>query len=193
MLKSQAAHSLFLTIFFLVVGFILQGAQPSFGQSSSLFNQLIETSKAEMTKKKEKLLVSTSIPKRLATPVLKAFRKDLPFIKEIKYQRIHTVPPLQAQLLEIIQGKNPKTDIMTISSELWPEYRKAGQFIKPPFDYHQLAKSLPTDWGEVDARAIDPKGYYIATTGLSRGIAYNKETVPADKAPKNWEDCLDPM
>jgi hypothetical protein len=39
-------------------------------------------------------------------------------------------------------------------------------FVKPPFPYQQLAKSLPPDWGSLDSRAIDANGYYLAASAL---------------------------
>ena len=37
-----------------------------------------------------------------------------------------------------------------------------------------------------------PEGYWTWGTIIMAGIAYNPKTVPADQAPKNWRDMLDP-
>jgi ABC-type Fe3+ transport system substrate-binding protein len=76
--------------------------------------------------------------------------------------------------------------------EAWTQLRDAGMFVKPPFSYKQLMKSMPASWGPLDERAIDNDGYYIAGSALIRIIAYNKNLVPANKIPKKLEDCLDP-
>ena len=178
---------------FLISGLIFLGAQSASGQSGSLFNQLVEASKAEMAKKGGKLSLGMEWPKRDAVPVLAAFRKAFPFIKETVYTRESKTGPIARLLILIQQGKFPDYDIMHIASEFWPQYEKAGVFVKPPFDYKKLAKSLPLDWPKLHPRVIDPKGYFIATTGLARGNAWNPEIVPKGKEPTTWEACLDPM
>ncbi|HWP60874.1 MAG TPA: extracellular solute-binding protein [Candidatus Acidoferrales bacterium] len=169
-------------------------ARPSAAQTGDSFKNLVEASRAELEKKKGELTIGTEWVEELARPTLKAFQQEFPFIKKITFNRMSKVENMQRMLIEVQQGKTPKFDITTISSEVWPDYKKAGLFLKPAFDYHKLARSLPPDWGAIDPRAIDPNGYYIAGTALIRGgIVYNTETVPADKAPKGWEDCVNPI
>jgi ABC-type Fe3+ transport system substrate-binding protein len=99
---------------------------------------------------------------------------------------------MQRMLMEARVGRNPPFDILNISHESWPDYAKAGLFPKPLFSYKALIKALPKGWTTPDPRIVDPNDEYMATTGLARGIAYNKNAV-ADKAPKDWKDCLDPL
>ena len=168
--------------------------QSSFAQTANSFRNLVDASKAELEKKKGELTIGLEWVEELANPTLKSFQQEFPFIKKITYNRMSKVENMQRLLIEVQQGKTPKFDITTISSEVWSDYRKAGLFLKPAFEYQKLAKSLPPDWGTIDPRAIDPNGYYVAGTGLIRGgIVYNTETVPTDKAPKGWEDCISPM
>ena len=180
----------------LTIGLVFWGiayASPAISAQAKLFNQLLETSKAEMAKKGGVLTVTLEWPEDEGKAVLEAFKKEFPFIKEIAYERTRTVDAMQRVLLEFKAGRSLKYDIMHVSMEAWPAYQEAGAFPKPPFSYKELVKSLPSDWPTPDPRSVDPKGEYIATTGLVRGIAYNKNIVPPDKAPRRWDDCLDPM
>ena len=186
--KRVRAHGLWVML--MIVGFILGNCRVVSAQSS-LFGQLQSASKTEMSKTKGKLLIGMEWPAALARPVLAEFTKDNPFISDLKYRRERRVENMQRILVEVQQGKIPDYDILHISSESWDSFEKAGLFPKPPFDYKALAKSLPADWGEVDARGIDPNGYFIAAAGLARGIVYNNQIVPANQAPKEWNDCLD--
>ncbi|MPZ39905.1 MAG: extracellular solute-binding protein [Rhizobiales bacterium] len=75
-------------------------------------------------------------------------------------------------------------DLVNVSGELRPQYIKAG--VITPLDWSKL-------FPNVQPTLIDPNGYFLAA-GMSRyGIIYNTSLVSSDKAPKRWEDCLDPM
>lgn len=155
------------------------------------FSQLMEASKAEMAKKGGKLLVALEWEAG-GKQIVEAFKKELPAIKEASFERVRTTDQMQRILVEYRAGRIPKYDIVHVSFEAWPSYRDAGVFVKPPVPYKELLKSLPADWPEPDPRAVDREGYFIATAGLARGIVYNKDSVSPNKAPKKWEDCLDP-
>lgn len=157
-----------------------------------LFTQLVAASKAELEKKDGKLIVGFTWPKRQAKPILAAFKKEFPFVKKISYSRTRTVSLAQRMLIQYKGGNPPSIDIPYISNDVWPAYRQEGVFVKPRFPYLELAKSLPKGWPALDPRIFDPKGYYLASTASVRGIAYNKNLIPPDQAPKGWDDCLDP-
>ena len=160
---------------------------------ASAYEQLVKQAESEMAQKDGKLFITLEWPGRDTKKVFPAFKKAFPFIKDISYERIHSVAPHQRMLIEIQQGNIPKFDIMGISSELRGQYKKLGLLVKPPFEYKALASSLPSDWPALDERALDPQGYFIATTGLARGNAWNPQMVPKGKEPTTWEACLDPM
>jgi ABC-type Fe3+ transport system substrate-binding protein len=157
-----------------------------------LFNQLVERSRSEMSRGPGKLTVLLDLPAKEVTPVLRAFQKEFPFVKDMPYTRMNRTEEFQRLILESRAGRTPEVDIGHAQFEAWTELRDAGMFVKPPFSYQELAKSLPPDWGPLDARAIDTNGYYLAASALIRVIAYNKNIVPANKAPKGLNDCLDP-
>lgn len=159
---------------------------------NDLFSQLVAASKVEVAKKNGKLVVAFPWPKRQARPVLAAFKKDFPFVKKITYARSRKVSQAQKMLMEYTGGGTPSFDIPYINNEMWPAFKKQGVFVKPPFSYVELSKSLPQGWPKVDPRNMDPEGYYLSVSASLRGIAYNTKLVPANQAPKGWEDCLDP-
>ena len=186
MLRRQWFSSGFAIAFFLC-------AQHVFAQSANPFTKLVEASKAEAAKKGGKVTIGTNWTGEQAKPILEAFKKDFPFITQPRFERMRRIEDHQRALLEYKAGRPPAIDVTSISSEVWPEYHSAGAFVKAAFSYRELAKFLPKDWPPLDSRVIDSDGYFLATSGASRGIAYNKNLVPPDKAPKGWEDCLDPM
>jgi ABC-type Fe3+ transport system substrate-binding protein len=179
----------------LVVLFIseLFGYQPKMVLAQNdPFSRLVEESRKEMTKKSGKVLIGTDWTRDEAKPVLTGFKKDFPFVEAPSFERLRTTEEMQRMLMETQAGRTPAFDIVNISHESWPNYQKAGLFPKPPFSYKALIKALPKGWTTPDQRIVDPEDEYMATTGLARGIAYNKNLVPATKVPNDWKDCLDP-
>ncbi|MBI2988154.1 MAG: ABC transporter substrate-binding protein [Deltaproteobacteria bacterium] len=158
----------------------------------NLFNQLVDRAKAEMARPGAKFAVVLDLNPKEVIPVLQAFAKEFPFVKEHTYNRINRTEEFQRLILEAKAGRIPPYDIFHVQFEAWPEMRDAGMATKPPFLYPQLVKSLPQGWTAPDPRAIDSNGYYLSASALIRIIAYNKNVVPADKVPKRLEDCLDP-
>ena len=158
-----------------------------------LFNRMVENSKGEMATRGGKVVIGIDWTNDEAKPVLSGFKKDFPFVEAPTFERLRTVEEMQRMLMEAKTGRTPALDIANISHESSPDYKKAGLFPKPPFSYKAQIKALPKGWVTPDPRIVDPQDEYMATTGLARGIAYNKNVVPTDKAPKDWKDCLDPM
>jgi ABC-type Fe3+ transport system substrate-binding protein len=159
---------------------------------SNAFSQLVEAARTEVEKKGGKLTIGITWTERQAKPVIEEFRKEFPFIQAISFVRLRTVENMQRMLMEFKSGRPPDIDIPFISNELWPEYIKEKMFLVPRFPYKDLIRSLPQGWEPPDPRSLDPQGLYMACTGSARGIAYNKNLIRADQAPKGWEDCLVP-
>ena len=156
------------------------------------FSQLVDTAKSEVEKRGGKLTIGITWTNSQATPVLDEFKKEFPFIQEITFVRLRTVEQMQRMLMEFKSGRAPDIDIPFISDELWPAYKKEKMFLTPRFPYKTLFQSMPQNWDRPDPRSLDPHGLYLASTGSARGIAYNKNLIPADQAPKGWEACADP-
>jgi iron(III) transport system substrate-binding protein len=55
-----------------------------------------------------------------------------------------------------------------------------------------LERSSPTWADALDATARDDAGFWHGTYITPEVIAYNTEAVPADQAPRDWDDVLDP-
>lgn len=165
-------------------------AQPA--AKGNLFQQLVQASEAEMVKKAGKLSIALEWDEQDVLPVLEALKKDFPFIKEATFRRERQVDAQMRILAEAKAGRPPKYDIMHVADELWPQFEEAGLFAKPPFSYKALIKQLPDGWTPPDERAIDPKDEFMATAGLARGNAWNKNLVPAGQEPRTWDACTDP-
>ena len=178
---------------FLVAAAVFSERNFVLAQSNNAFTQLVEAAKAEMARKEGRLFVSMHWPNEQGRAVAPHITKDFPFIREVTYERSSGVANSQRMLMEAKQGRVPNFDVLGIVTEMLGAYAKEGLFIKPPYDYRTVVKFLPSDWPRPDPRAIDPGGIHIATAALARGIAYNKNLVPAHKIPKEWDDCLDPL
>ena len=61
--------------------------------AGSAFEQLVEKSKNELAKVGGKINIGLDWKKSDANPVMAAFKKDFPFVKEIKYARETGVGP----------------------------------------------------------------------------------------------------
>jgi Bacterial extracellular solute-binding protein len=184
--------SLYIAVSGLLMPFVVCPSKP-LAQEPNLFVKLVEASKAEVAKKGGKITIATNWTSEQATPILDAYKKDFPFVTKPTFERVRRIEDLQRMLLEYRGGRTPAIDVTSVAQEVWPEFRTAGVFVKTPVSYREIAKFLPKDWPRLDPRVIDPEGYFLATSGASRGIAYNKNMVPQEKAPKSWDDCLNPM
>src|SRR5215471_6028863 len=143
-------------------GIFIWGVGPAFSQAGTLFNQLVERSKAELAKKDGRLTIATNWEVSQAGAILEAFRKDFPFVKQTKFEVLRGIETSQRILMEFKAGSLPTNDITSVPDELWNEYSSAGAFVRPPFAYCELAKSLPADWPQLDPRLVDPEGYFIS-------------------------------
>ena len=55
-----------------------------------------------------------------------------------------------------------------------------------------LQKYSSPEAKEIDAKFIDPDGYYTGARMMNMGIGYNSALVKAEEAPQSWNDLLDP-
>ena len=55
-----------------------------------------------------------------------------------------------------------------------------------------LEKYSSPEASAIDAKFLDPEGYYAGARIVNVGIAYNSELVTPEEAPKSWNDLLDP-
>jgi ABC-type Fe3+ transport system substrate-binding protein len=74
-------------------------------------------------------------------------------------------------------------DLLHISDELIPKFKKAG-LLAGPFDWK----------GSFQIRDvfISPDRYMVAAGSSAYAIIYNTKLVPKEHIPRDWADCLDP-
>ncbi len=159
---------------------------------AAAFDDLVAAAQAEVEAQGGKLDIALDWPDSDALPVMEAFQEDFPFVAEISYVRETGIDPFGRYLLELQQGVAPPYDVMHIASEFEQQFLEAGAFVDPPFSYTELNESLPADWPKINQASMDPEGNFLATTGVTRGIAWNPTMVSDDEAPKTWADCVDP-
>lgn len=171
------------------IGLMTLSTQGAFAAGE--FDKLVARSKAEVAKVGGKLSISLDWTKSDAKPVMAAFMKEFPYIKDIKYVRETGIGPFGRYLISYKQGENPPYDIMHIASEFQEQFLKSGAFQRPMFSYESLNSSLPKSWPKVHKNALDPKGDFVSTTGNARGILYNTKLVTGGSIPTSWASCLD--
>ncbi|MBR1417746.1 MAG: ABC transporter substrate-binding protein [Synergistaceae bacterium] len=54
-----------------------------------------------------------------------------------------------------------------------------------------LAQYSSPEAAAIDAKFIDPDGYYTGARMMNMGIGYNSDLIEPDEAPKSWNDLLD--
>jgi iron(III) transport system substrate-binding protein len=124
----------------------------------------------------------TTDPEAGTAKLLAAFNQGFPKIKT-SFIRLQA-GALFAKLMAERQAKSYLVDAMQISDlgfVLDLEKRKGYmQYVSP-----EMAAYKPE-------YKSSPEGYWTWGTIIMAGIAYNPKTVPADQAPKSWQDALDP-
>jgi len=173
------------------VGATMALAYAANASAATLYEQLVEESKAEMAKLGGKLRVGFDWTASDAKPVFEALEKDYPFIK-VEYKRETGVAPFQRYFISIQQGEYPPYEMFDVASEFEKQYWAAGFFVTPKYDYKKLSDSLPKGFPKVSPLAMDPDGKYLATVAQMRGIAWNPTLVKDADAPKSFADCADP-
>ena len=155
---------------------------------SSAFAQDILTSRAEnreqlllegARKEGQVVIYSAAIVNQALRPMAEAFMKKYPFIK-LTYWRGDT-EEIVAKLSAEVRAKNVVADLVegTGVGELAVEAGLTVPFSTPATD------ALPEMYR-------DPRGNWVSTRVSYYGIAYNTKLVPADQAPRTYDDLLDP-
>ncbi len=155
---------------------------------SAAFAQDILTSRAEnreqlllegARKEGQVVIYSAAIVNQALRPMAEAFMKKYPFIK-LTYWRGDT-EEIVAKLSAEVRAKNVVADLVegTGVGELAVEAGLTVPFSTPATD------ALPEMYR-------DPRGNWVSTRVSYFGIAYNTKLVPADQAPRTYDDLLDP-
>ena len=125
------------------------------------------------------VLYSAAIVNQALRPIAEAFMKKYPFIK-LTFWRGDT-EEIVAKVSAEVRAKNVVADLVegTGVGELAVEAGLTVPFRTPATD------ALPEMYR-------DPRGNWVSTRVSYFGIAYNTKLVPADQAPKSYDDLLDP-
>ena len=139
-----------------------------------------DTALVEAARKEGQVLwYTTLIVDQIVRPLIRAFQAQVPGI-EIKFVRIDSgqqvvrlmneakVARVQADVWSVIDGVAPLTH---------------GK-VAAPFDIAS-ARALPP-------ALVDPERRWIATNLATRSLGYNTNLVPANAAPKSYQDLLEP-
>ncbi|MBI2985198.1 MAG: extracellular solute-binding protein [Deltaproteobacteria bacterium] len=160
-------------IFILSLALILHSTGTSaFGQT---LQQVIEAAKKE-----GQVRIYSSMRKESTKAFIDAFRKKYPFITRVDHHRFTGLEESERVLAEFRVGR-VDMDVLLVRSELWERHKP---FLAGPIDWKALG--VPGD-------RIGKGGFETIWAGGSiAGIAYNTKVVPPDRAPKSWDDCIDP-
>jgi iron(III) transport system substrate-binding protein len=170
--------------FFTIVGLFLACAllaQPTPAQAQALTKAQI----IEAAKKEGQLSVSPGFDDASIPLIVKAFEKKYPFIK-VTSTFAEGIPALQRQLFEMSAGR-ANLDVVHTNIVFWSEYFKQNVIKK--VDLKAVARQAPLN---IPPDMIDDSGM-VLWLGTNTGVlVYNSKAVPAEKAPKGWDACLDP-
>lgn len=128
------------------------------------------------------LVVYATNPEAAALRVLGEFTKLFPKIKT-NYTRLQA-GALYAKVNAERQAKTYTVDVMQISDMgMILDFQKKNGYVR--YVSPQMAFYKP----EYKSK---PEGYWIWGAIGPAGLAYNPNIVPADQAPKTWEEAIDP-
>lgn len=136
---------------------------------------------AECARKEgEVVIYSAMIVNQALRPITAAFMKKHPFIK-MTYWRGDS-EDIAAKLSAEVRANNVVADLVegTGVGEAVVEANLVQRYYTPALN-------------EFPEKYRDPDGYWTPTRLSYFGIAYNTKLVPPDKAPKTYEDLLDPQ
>jgi len=152
----------------------------SFAQTSGGFGNTLSEIVA-LAKKEGKVRVCSSSPdERDVDKFFAEFRKKYPGIT-VEYTRCRGTESRERILTELIAGQI-EYDLLHVSDELIPKYRKAG-VLAGPFEWSRLFGINPI--------YVSPDRHLVGAGSSVYAILYNPKLVAQEKIPRDWGDCLD--
>lgn len=134
----------------------------------------------EGAEKEGQVRVYSSMRKGTVAGMVDAFRKKYPFIRKVDHFRFTGLEESERVLAELRVGR-VDMDVLLVRSELWDRHKPS---LAGPIDWKALG--IPED-------RIKKGGFETTWAGSSvAGIVYNTKLVSPDRAPKSWDDCIDP-
>jgi iron(III) transport system substrate-binding protein len=163
-----------LAFVFLCAALVPSAAAQDFGKS---FAEIVARAKKE-----GKLRFCAGTPdEKEAKAFFKAFGEKYPEIS-IEYTRCRPAATSERILTELIAGQ-VDYDLIVVFDPLIPQFKKAG-VLAGPFDWTGL-------FG-IRTMYVSPDRYFVGSGSSTDSIVYNSRIVPKERAPRDWEDCLDP-
>ena len=137
-------------------------------------------------KKEGKLILSPGYDKKTIAALVKAYNKHYPFV-DVSWSYVSGVTAAQRQLFEMAAGK-ASLDLFSPSSDNLGDYLKQNVYKR--YDFKKMAQNGVL---KIMPELIDESGLFVWLGSNVGVLAYNSTLVPANKAPSNWESCLDPQ
>ncbi len=166
--------------FFSMLQAVSAYAQPKEGMIDLTKEQILEGAKKEGNLKVNPGYDDSAIP-----TLVKAFQKKYPFI-QTNFGIVTGIEANQRQLFEMTAGTST-VDAFSPSTSFLDDYFKKNLLKR--YDFRKMVKNGQL---KIPEGMIDDSGLMV-WLGTNTGVlAYNAKLVPADKAPKSWDSCLDP-
>jgi iron(III) transport system substrate-binding protein len=175
-----------LTIFLLIVLGVALSGSPAVSQTKE--KGLAPTKEEILARAKQegKLALIPGYDKGTIAPLAAAFSKKYPFL-EVSWELVTGITGGQRQLFEMTAGRS-NVDAFSPSSAHWSEYFKHNLLKK--YDFRAMSKSGQL---RIPVEMMDESGL-VAWLGTNTGVfVYNTKLVPPEKAPRGWDNCIDPQ
>jgi iron(III) transport system substrate-binding protein len=137
----------------------------------------------EGARKEGKLALATSVSAANFPEFLEAFTKKYPFLDATTGLYSAPAGRVMARVDAELQSGNVTMDVLHVAN------------VAPYLDMTRKGQLLQYRSPELDAyppEALDGAGYWAAGRVVGVIMAYNKNFLPPDKAPKSWADLLKP-
>ena len=122
----------------------------------------------------------TSAPEGAAEAFLEAFEEKHPYINT--HLRRSSTFDIVSQIQHEIEGGDVRADVFhVLDVGAFIDLRRNGELLQ--YQSHEES-AIREDFRQ--------PGYWWAMRVVALGMAYNPERLPADQAPKTWEDLLQP-
>jgi ABC-type Fe3+ transport system substrate-binding protein len=134
----------------------------------------------EAARKEGQLLwYTTLIVDQIVRPLIRGFQKEVAGI-DVKFVRVDSSQQVTRLINEARAGR-VQADVWAVIDGVAPLTQSN---VAAPFDIAS-AKNLPPS-------LVDPNHRWIATNLATRSLAYNTKLVAGDRAPRHYQDLLDP-
>jgi iron(III) transport system substrate-binding protein len=170
----EAALAVSVVAFVLAVPTATMAAEKSIGEKS--LAELVEGAK------KEGRLIVWDTTRGKGKEHFRAFERKYPFIK-VEQALVHSDEVVQKVTMEMRAGRAPAADVIACNSVSYEQGKKDGVF--EAFPWRKVFKEIPE-------QAVDKGNLGVGAYGNIWTMAYNTKLLPKEKAPKTYEDLLNP-